>query len=225
MNIRTQVRQFMQAAGQDFCDEPHLPTDDETRLRLRLICEEVLELLEACYGGIDNGELAGIESAITTLLEFEPRDLDIAEVADALADIDYVVEGMRQTMGINGPAVAREVHRTNMNKFGSGATRRRDGKWLKPPDWEPPNIRKALDNQNEPFCKTTPSQAVLRHYRGFELRIQDPELHGKQFKGRHIRLLDKILDEQDIPVDWIEITEAFIIIKTKGPGALRVYEV
>jgi predicted HAD superfamily Cof-like phosphohydrolase len=35
-----------------------------------------------------------------------------------------------------------EVHRSNMAKV--GGTRRPDGKWLKPPDWQPPDLTRIL---------------------------------------------------------------------------------
>ena len=92
------------------------------QLRLDLIDEEVGELHEAVDAG------------------------DIVKVADALADIVYVVYGAADTWGIPLDAVVAEVHRSNMTKLGEDgkAIRREDGKVLKGPHYAPPNIVRAL---------------------------------------------------------------------------------
>ena len=127
--LRQQVREFMVASRQALPSCPYVPPEDVVRLRLSLVVEEVRELTDAC---IDSDHQVRV---------------DLVEVADALADIDYVVEGMRQAFGIDGGPVADEVHASNMRKFGPGAWVREDGKWMKPPDWVPPDIRKKLIEQ------------------------------------------------------------------------------
>lgn len=86
-------------------------------------------------------ELDELDEAITL------EDLD--EVADALADLNYVVHGAALAFGIDLDAVHREVHSSNMNKTHADGTVLRDamGKVLKPPHWQPPNIRKVLCEQ------------------------------------------------------------------------------
>ena len=44
---------------------------------------------------------------------------DLVGIADALADIVYVVYGTALTYGLDLDAVLREVHRSNMSKLGS----------------------------------------------------------------------------------------------------------
>lgn len=87
------------------------------------------------------------------LVEEETRELfdalwndDIVETADALADIVYVAYGAALEFGIDLDAVLAEVHRSNMLKvWDDGEVHRRDdGKILKPPSWEPPNIAEVL---------------------------------------------------------------------------------
>jgi predicted HAD superfamily Cof-like phosphohydrolase len=111
---------------------PCVPDEKTIRLRLGLIVEEVRELTDALMD-TDNPKVRD--------------DIDLAEVADALADIDYVVEGMRNSFGINGDPIADEVHRANMDKFGPGSWKREDGKQMKPPDWKPPDIEGELRKQ------------------------------------------------------------------------------
>jgi predicted HAD superfamily Cof-like phosphohydrolase len=95
---------------------------DQTAFRLSLIDEEVDELRDA----IDLQDLVG--------------------VADALADIVYVVCGTAHCFGIDLDAVIAEVHRSNMSKLDSSGQPiyREDGKVMKAPNYEPPNIRRAL---------------------------------------------------------------------------------
>lgn len=66
---------------------------------------------------------------------------DIVSIADALADIVYVACGTAVTYGIPFDRVFAEVHRSNMTKFGpDGPYLRADGKIMKGPGYEPPEI-------------------------------------------------------------------------------------
>ena len=69
----------------------------------------------------------------------------IPAFADALADLDYVIEGTRLEFGIDGWPIAQAVHKSNMAKVGSKV--REDGKILKGPDWTPPDIAGELRKQ------------------------------------------------------------------------------
>lgn len=70
---------------------------------------------------------------------------DIVSIADALADIVYVACGTAVTYGIPFDRVFAEVHRSNMTKFGpDGPYLRADGKIMKGPDYEPPDIAGCL---------------------------------------------------------------------------------
>lgn len=109
-------------------------------LRIELIREEFEELCEAALG-----------KEVWVMIEHKPggsimNKPDIVGVADALADIMYVVSGMALVYGIDLDAVFEEVHRSNMNKLGPDGKPiyRDDGKVTKPEGWEPPNIAKVL---------------------------------------------------------------------------------
>ena len=116
------VLEFHQATGASISKWP--ADEDEKVLRHRLIQEELDELYAALADG------------------------DLVEVADALADLDYVVNGAAIAFGINLPVVTKEVHRSNMTKLGEDGkpVLREDGKVLKGPNYEPPNIEWALNN-------------------------------------------------------------------------------
>lgn len=113
--------------GVDILNSPGMPSHDRRKLRLELIREEFEELTEA--------------------VEKE----DIVEVADALADILYVVHGAALEFGVPLDDVFDEVHRSNMTKVWSDGTvhRREDGKVMKPPTYSPADVRKVLDRFNQ----------------------------------------------------------------------------
>jgi predicted HAD superfamily Cof-like phosphohydrolase len=118
------VRAFHQAFDLVIRDAPDADpvTDEEVDLRMALILEEVEELAQAMTDG------------------------DVVEVADALADIVYVIYGTALHYGIDLDAVVAEVHRSNMSKLGADGKplKRLDGKVLKPDTYFPPNVAAIL---------------------------------------------------------------------------------
>lgn len=123
MNAQDMVREFHTVFGApNLLGEPPRVVLERKDLRFDLITEEVDELYDALLM------------------------LDIVETADALADIVYVAYGAALEFGIDLDAVLEEVHRSNMLKtWDDGKVHyREDGKVLKPPYWEPPNIAEVL---------------------------------------------------------------------------------
>lgn len=100
---------------------PHIPPDVVRELRIRLIEEELDEFKQASNQG------------------------DIVEVADALADLLYVVNGAALAWGIAMGPINAEVQRSNMTK--SGGQKREDAKVLKGPHFDPPNLEPILMEQ------------------------------------------------------------------------------
>lgn len=108
----------------EFHDHFYIPTRTdptldvpEKYLRYELIREELEELKTA----LDNN--------------------DIVEVADALGDLKYVVEGAALAFGIPLTPVVNVIHRSNMTKLGEDGKpvyRPEDGKVMKGPNYEPP---------------------------------------------------------------------------------------
>lgn len=86
----------------------------DLKLRKRLIREEHSELQNA----MDDGDLVGI--------------------IDGACDLQYVVDGLWNKIGVNKPPFLREVHRSNMTKEPGDV--RSDGKILKGPNFEPPEL-------------------------------------------------------------------------------------
>lgn len=88
------------------------------------------------------------------LIEEEAREFraaleadDIVEVADAIADLLYVVYGAARTFGIPVREVFAEVHRSNMTKLDDNGEPivRADGKVMKGSNFSPPDLRPILE--------------------------------------------------------------------------------
>jgi len=96
--------------------------DDLAKLRIALLEEEVDEFVTAAKKG------------------------DLIGIADALADIAYVVYGTALTYGIDLDSVLQEVHRSNMSKLGADGKPllRDDGKVIKSEQYFPPDIASSL---------------------------------------------------------------------------------
>ena len=73
---------------------------------------------------------------------------DLVEVADALADLLYVVYGAALTFGIPIRQVFAEVHRSNMTKLDDEGhpIYREDGKVMKGPNFVPPELLRILQH-------------------------------------------------------------------------------
>jgi predicted HAD superfamily Cof-like phosphohydrolase len=112
-NLQQQVFEFHTATGMPIANKPGVPSDDRVRLRAKLIAEECVETLGAA---VCSPAWKSVIDIINTLIETCPIQVDLVELADGFADIDYVVEGARLEFGINGVPIAAEVHRSNMAK-------------------------------------------------------------------------------------------------------------
>jgi predicted HAD superfamily Cof-like phosphohydrolase len=97
-----------------------------------------------------------LEMLRISLLEEEVSELvtatharDLVGIADALADITYVVYGTALTYGIDLDSVLSEVHRSNMSKLDRNGKPiiRADGKVLKSECYSPPNVVAVLQHQ------------------------------------------------------------------------------
>lgn len=116
------IANFMRQIGQPTPNTPTIPDDTTCELRLRLIREELHELHDAI------------------------KDKSLPLIADALADLIYVVKGAAVAFGINLAPIFDEVHDSNMSKVPNGF-RRADGKWEKSPGYRPANIAAVLNEQ------------------------------------------------------------------------------
>jgi predicted HAD superfamily Cof-like phosphohydrolase len=139
MTLRDQVAEFHRAFDAPVHGTPRVPPQERIELRLRLIAEEFCELLGAC--GCDPRTVGMVQHEIAHAMMTELK-ANIVEVADALGDLDYVIEGTRLEFGIDGAPIADAIHRSNIRKAGGAV--REDGKIQKPEGWAPPDIRGCL---------------------------------------------------------------------------------
>lgn len=116
------VAEFMRTFGQPIADAPAFPPRRVAWMRLKLILEEVWELIVAM------------------------ARRDMVGIADAITDILVVVYGMGITYGIDVDACFREVMRSNMSKMGADGkpVYRADGKVTKGENYQPPDLRKVM---------------------------------------------------------------------------------
>jgi len=114
MDSKNDVRVFM-----DACDQKARDFGPQSELYVDLIMEEFRELITA-YG-----------------------NRDPVEIADACADLKWVIEGLEHTLNIPQQEVWDEVARSNLAKISENGKviKREDGKVLKPEGWTPPNIQ------------------------------------------------------------------------------------
>jgi predicted HAD superfamily Cof-like phosphohydrolase len=123
MDTAAAVAEFHRAFGLPVQDFPSVEIDGSlAALRVALLREEVDEFVTAS----DESDLVGI--------------------ADALADIVYVIYGTALAYGINLDSVLREVHRSNMSKLDSDGKPilRADGKVIKSAKYFPPDVAAIL---------------------------------------------------------------------------------
>lgn len=114
MNSHDDVLVFMEA-----CDQVETGFGKQSELYMELITEEFQELVEAFLAK------------------------DMVEIADACADLKWVIEGLEHTLNIPQQEVWDEVARSNLQKIGHDGKvlKREDGKVMKPEGWTAPDIK------------------------------------------------------------------------------------
>lgn len=118
-----QVRDFMLCAGQPCPEFPDIPSPDVQWLRIKLHKEEAVTELHDAF-----------------------TNHDLLEVFDSICDSLVVVFGTAIACGISPEKVEAgfaEVMRSNMTKFIDGH-KGPDGKWIKGPSFDPPNLMNIL---------------------------------------------------------------------------------
>lgn len=128
------IREFHEAVGAPVPAEPVLPSLDILRLRHKLLQEEFAEVTEAW------------EKLTAVLQSNSPaQPADVTDWVHELTDLLYVAYGAILACGVDADAVFAEVHRANLSK--AGGPRRADGKILKPPGWQPADVRGVIEQQ------------------------------------------------------------------------------
>lgn len=126
LNTGADVAKFLTAAGQSVNTQGVIggwKEDSQSALYKKLCDEEFKELCDAW------------------------EDNDVVEVADAIADLIWVLQGLALSIGIPQQAVWDEVARSNHAKIDADTgtvLKRADGKVQKPAGWSAPDIASIL---------------------------------------------------------------------------------
>lgn len=152
-NLLDGTEQFLAAAGHPIPDVPTIPPASVIALRIKLLIEEVSELVEAIgfrdlYDCLDCQGTEYEEMVVQHSIDGTGRyKFNFPEMIDAFHDICVIAHGgALEAAGSEGAkATAAEVTRSNLAKIVDGKVlRRADGKIQKPPGFQPPDIAGAL---------------------------------------------------------------------------------
>lgn len=128
-NTLQRILKFHETYKVEGAETPAIPDEDTCALRLRLLQEELDELKEAFEAG------------------------DIVEVADALGDLQVILDGTVHVCGLQEykEAISEEIFASNMSKLGEDGKPiyREDGKVLKGPNYFKPDLAKVLGVKKE----------------------------------------------------------------------------
>ena len=138
------IKKFMQLAGQDTPKSPVEPSKEIRVLRAKLIIEEALETVKALGVDINISEMSLLKNEDDFEYVISEHPFDMVEVADGVADISVVSIGTLIACGITDNKLLKLVDKNNLAKFGKGHSFREDGKLIKPPNHQPPDITKLL---------------------------------------------------------------------------------
>lgn len=116
------LREFYESFNQPVQDMPMFPLPERRKLRMKLLEEEYHEY------------------------RYAERGNDFVKVADALADMLYIIGGTALEYGIPLDKIFLEVHRSNMTKLDENGQPiiREDGKIMKGPNYTKPDIAKII---------------------------------------------------------------------------------
>lgn len=128
------IVEFHDAVGAPVPDKPVVPPLEILQLRQKLLQEEFEEAREA---------LMALTAVLQSNQPLQPAD--VTEWVHELADLLYVTYGAILACGVDPDPVFAEVHRANLSK--AGGPTREDGKVLKPPGWQPADVRSIIEKQ------------------------------------------------------------------------------
>lgn len=149
--IQALTEEFMRKANQVVRDAPQKPTDPELCRIIALIHEEFLETARAAGVQItlQTGNELALEHPNNQFGYAVTGEFDIIEFADGMADTMFTVTCGLSAAGIEDTPLMMEICQSNLTRFGPGGHWRKDGKYIKSPEWTPPNIARVLYGPEE----------------------------------------------------------------------------
>lgn len=152
-----QGEEFIRRAGKiEFPKTPRMPPPKTRKLLADLVLEETVEKINAL----------GFRVEMTTngLKNLPCKDKEsFKEVIDACGDIMFVVRQTLSACGVHDEILDREICRSNMTRFKPGYTFAENGKLMRSPDWEPPNISQVIEDSRENQKAVMQSVEVTRN--------------------------------------------------------------
>jgi len=157
MSDSAHVREFTVGAGQRSPETPEPMTRGEVEFISKMILDEVMELMATVAPPAEaKAALKGMIDASKDIAQtvYTPDDKGrvqlVADQADALVDAYYYSQNAAAKKGVNLSALFHVVHAANMAKRDPATgkfLKRDDGKIIKPPGWQEPDICAEIERQ------------------------------------------------------------------------------
>lgn len=156
------VAEFHRAFGCHEEPEARVPAlSFEDAATLHRIANQMEELQATCFAAASRR--TGAAQVAFTRLQLIQEELaefarglangDLVEALDGLGDLQYVVDGSWLALGAGRLKlpVFREIHRSNMTKLGHDGEPvvNEAGRVVKGPHYEPPNLRRIIDEEKD----------------------------------------------------------------------------
>lgn len=140
------VERFHELCGDPAPGAPTEPSLTVRILRAKLILEEAFETIRDGLGvDVRFGDLH--QPITSDALGFGlGGDFNLVETIDGCCDLRYVATGTLSACGVPDIPFQDAVDQNNLDKFGTGHTLREDGKLIKPPGHQPPDIAGILES-------------------------------------------------------------------------------
>lgn len=145
------TERFHHAFGHPVRHVPLTPSPAERMLRAKLVLEEAVEFAKASGFDVEVTFHGRNGRKVSELTDEGPDDFDMGAVdviaaADALADLNVVVNGSGLVWGFPMPSLDWEIFGSNMSKLGPTGKPiyRPDGKIVKGPNFRLPDVRRVL---------------------------------------------------------------------------------
>jgi predicted HAD superfamily Cof-like phosphohydrolase len=151
------VREFTEGAGAMKCPtQPQPMNKAEVTFVIKMVLSELVELAQTVTE-TDTEAIELVESSVKTDLSQHERTTNPDELAahqgDAAVDAMYYMYNCFAKKGINLSKMFQVVHQANMNKrdptTGKFIRRESDGKVLKPPGWQAPDVLAEILRQKQ----------------------------------------------------------------------------
>ncbi len=158
LNLGLGVKEFSSTAMN--AGIPSIPTPatkDEVKFITRMVLSELQEMHLTVFPSEERNQeklnsfmkecLEEVDVPKKMLTSFDSEQEIVIEQYDALADAIYYMYDFSCRHGVNLDILLEEIHSSNMaKKWHDGSFHKRtDGKVLKPPGWQEPNIKKCLE--------------------------------------------------------------------------------